>query len=185
MVSLRPLLYPLCKNSLDKIQKYLLCDINTPNLRLIAGSLRSSLEKQKHQQHQAAVWVTGKRSYSILQRVNTLDHKCSILCFLVCVCLFICTFSSFALLSCMVETTELQFAMFSSSWLPLFHLIDNLSIISVIFTDLSSHSPLVISSSAFRISVSRCSSPGTSSNFILTDTLLKAEFTQLVKHSLW
>lgn len=97
----------------------------------------------------------------------------------VCVCLFICTFSSFALLSCMVETTELQFAMFSSSWLPLFHLIDNL------FTDLSSHSPLVISSSAFRISVCCCSSPGTSSNFILTDTLLKAQFTQLVKHSLW
>lgn len=47
MVSLRPPSF-FCKNSLDKVHKYLLCDINTTNLLLAAGSMRSSVEKQKN-----------------------------------------------------------------------------------------------------------------------------------------
>lgn len=46
MVSLRPPSF-FCRNSLDKLHKYLLCDINTTNLLLAAGSLCSSVEKQK------------------------------------------------------------------------------------------------------------------------------------------
>lgn len=45
-----------CKNSLDKLHKYLLCDINTPNLLPAAASLRWWVEKQERSIRQRRAW---------------------------------------------------------------------------------------------------------------------------------
>lgn len=55
MLSLRPPSF-FCKNSLDKLHKYLLCDINTPNLLPAAAFLRWWVEKQERSIRQRCAW---------------------------------------------------------------------------------------------------------------------------------
>lgn len=159
-----------CKNSLDKLHKYLLCDINTPNLLPAAASLRWWVEKQERSIRQRCAW-RWKGHHALTPTSTSLSRFPGLTLYL------------------HIQHVWVSFLHVFGRWISssLFSVTPRLRVISLNPTDLSSH-PLC--GKAFHPLVSGLQSRSATNGpwFYakpIIPSLVRVSFVQLVKHSLW